>query len=193
LISKDIRNIGIFAHVDAGKTTLTENILFTCRCIRKLGRVDDGTAHTDNMDVERERGISVRAAAASVVWKGTRINIIDTPGHVDFSAEVERSIMALDGAVLVISAAEGVQSQTEIIFHALKEKKKYHKLKNGGLLSLEGEMADDLSSLVVDFAVAGLYKKRPLPESLRQRGKPERFEKILPVMHHSKLIDFLLL
>lgn len=123
LIKKNIRNIGIFAHVDAGKTTLTENILYVCGSIRKVGRVDQGTAHTDTMNVERERGISVKAAEASVNWKGTRINIIDTPGHVDFSAEVERSITALDGAILVISAVEGVQSQSEIIFKALKQTK----------------------------------------------------------------------
>jgi ribosomal protection tetracycline resistance protein len=121
LIEKNIRNIGIFAHVDAGKTTLTENILYKGGCIKQLGRVDDGTAHTDNMNVERQRGISVRAAAASVIWKDVRINIIDTPGHVDFSAEVERSLMVLDGAVLVISAMEGVQSQTEVIWNALRE------------------------------------------------------------------------
>lgn len=122
-IKKDIRNIGIFAHVDAGKTTLTENLLYRAGSIKKMGRVDDGTAHTDSMDVERERGISVQAAAASILWEGIRINIIDTPGHVDFSAEVERSLMALDGAVLVVSAMEGVQSQTEIIWRALEDMK----------------------------------------------------------------------
>jgi ribosomal protection tetracycline resistance protein len=120
-IKKEIRNIGIFAHVDAGKTTLTENLLYKSGSIKKMGRVDDGTAHTDSMDIERERGISVQAAAASIMWKDTRINIIDTPGHVDFSAEVERSLLALDGAVLVVSAMEGVQAQTEIIWQALQD------------------------------------------------------------------------
>ena len=120
-VKKNIRNIGIFAHVDAGKTTLTENLLFESGSIAKLGRVDDGTAHTDSMSVERERGISVKAAGASIQWKETQINIIDTPGHVDFTAEVERSLMVLDGAVLVVSAVEGVQSQTEIIWSALQE------------------------------------------------------------------------
>jgi ribosomal protection tetracycline resistance protein len=120
-IKKDIRNIGIFAHVDAGKTTLTENFLYISGSIKDMGRVDEGTAHTDSMEVERKRGISVSAAAASVLWKGIQINIIDTPGHVDFSAEVERSLMVLDGAILVISAVEGVQSQTEIIWNALGE------------------------------------------------------------------------
>ena len=122
-IKKDIRNIGIFAHVDAGKTTLTENLLYKTGSIKKMGRVDEGTAHTDSMEVERERGISVQAAAASIQWKNTRINIIDTPGHVDFSAEVERALLALDGAVLVVSAMEGVQSQTEIIWKALEDMK----------------------------------------------------------------------
>lgn len=119
-IKNEIRNIGIFAHVDAGKTTLTENLLYKAGSIKKMGRVDEGTAHTDSMDVERERGISVQAAAASIMWRNTRINIIDTPGHVDFSAEVERSLLALDGAVLVVSAMEGVQAQTEIIWQALQ-------------------------------------------------------------------------
>jgi ribosomal protection tetracycline resistance protein len=122
-VKKDIRNIGIFAHVDAGKTTLTENLLYKTGSIKKMGRVDEGTAHTDSMEVERERGISVQSAAASVIWKDTRINIIDTPGHVDFSAEVERALLALDGAVLVVSAMEGVQAQTEIIWKALEEMK----------------------------------------------------------------------
>ncbi|MDF2672025.1 MAG: GTP-binding protein, partial [Clostridiales bacterium] len=121
VLVKNIRNIGIFAHVDAGKTTLTENILYKCGNIKVMGRVDEGTAHTDSMEIERARGISVGAAEASVSWKGIQINIIDTPGHVDFSAEVERALMVLDGAVLVISAVEGVQSQTEVIWNALRE------------------------------------------------------------------------
>lgn len=120
---KDIRDIGIFAHVDAGKTTLTENLLYKSGCVKKIGRVDDGTAHTDSMEVERERGISVQAATASIMWRNVRINIIDTPGHVDFCAEVERALLALDGAILVVSAAEGVQSQTEIIWRALMDMK----------------------------------------------------------------------
>lgn len=120
-VIKNIRNIGIFAHVDAGKTTLTENILYKSGSVKVMGRVDEGTAHTDSMEVERERGISVKSAAVSVSWKGIQINIIDTPGHADFSAEVERSLMALDGAIIVISAVEGVQSQTEVIWNALRE------------------------------------------------------------------------
>jgi ribosomal protection tetracycline resistance protein len=123
IIKKDIRNIGIFAHVDAGKTTLTENLLYKAGSIKKIGKVDEGTAHTDSMEVERERGISVQSAAASILWKNTRINIIDTPGHVDFSAEVDRALLALDGAVLVVSAMEGVQAQTEIIWKALEDMK----------------------------------------------------------------------
>jgi ribosomal protection tetracycline resistance protein len=123
VIKKNVRNIGIFAHVDAGKTTLTENLLYKTGSIKKMGRVDEGTAHTDSMEVERARGISVQAASASVTWNSIKINIIDTPGHVDFSAEVERALLALDGAVLVISAIEGVQAQTEIIWQALEDMK----------------------------------------------------------------------
>lgn len=118
----NIRNIGIFAHVDAGKTTLTERILQHCDAIRTVGSVDEGTAHTDRMDIERRRGISVYSTCAPVTWKNCRINIIDTPGHIDFSAEVERSIWAMDCAVMLISAAEGIQPQTEALFAALKGK-----------------------------------------------------------------------
>lgn len=116
----NIRNIGILAHVDAGKTTVTERILHRCGSVKTAGSVDEGTAHTDTLSVERTRGISVKAAAASCVWKGVSITMLDTPGHADFAAEVERSIWALDGAVLVISAAEGVQAQTEIYYNALR-------------------------------------------------------------------------
>lgn len=116
----NIRNIGILAHVDAGKTTVTERILHLCGSVKAAGSVDEGTAHTDTLSVERARGISVKAAAAACVWKNTAITIVDTPGHADFAAEVERSLWALDGAVLVVSAAEGVQAQTEINYSALR-------------------------------------------------------------------------
>ena len=116
---KKMRNIGIFAHVDAGKTTLSEQILSHAGAIRSIGSVDSGTAHTDNLPVERRRGISVKATCVSFYYGEVQINLIDTPGHVDFSAEVERSMWALDGAVLVICAVEGVQPQTEILFEAM--------------------------------------------------------------------------
>lgn len=119
-LKNSLRNVGILAHVDAGKTTLTENMLFLSGKIRLAGSVDRGTAYTDYMDVERERGISVRSASTSFIWKGVQISIIDTPGHVDFSAEVERSLQVLDCAVLVISAVEGVQAQAEILWKALR-------------------------------------------------------------------------
>ena len=116
-----IRNIGIFAHVDAGKTTLSEQLLAAAGAIRATGSVDAGTAHTDTLPVERRRGISVKATCVSFPYRDVRINLIDTPGHVDFSAEVERSLWALDAAVLVVCAVEGVQPQTEALFQAMKE------------------------------------------------------------------------
>ncbi len=115
----DVRNIGVFAHVDAGKTSLTERMLSHCGAIRKEGSVDAGTAHTDNLDIERRRGISVRCACAPMQWKDTEIRLLDTPGHADFAAEIERAMWALDGAVVLVSAAEGVQPQTELICEAL--------------------------------------------------------------------------
>jgi len=116
-----IRNIGILAHVDAGKTTLTEHLLFESGAIRNLGSVDQGTSQTDSLDVERERGISVRAASTALEWKGVAVRIIDTPGHADFYPEVERALRVLDGAVLVVSSVEGVQLQTTTIWAALRE------------------------------------------------------------------------
>ncbi|AIQ34162.1 GTP-binding protein [Paenibacillus sp. FSL R5-0345] len=114
-------NVGIFAHVDAGKTTTTEHILYESGRIRALGSVDSGTALTDSMDVERQRGISVRAALASFTWEGVQINLVDTPGHVDFLSEVERSLRVMDCAVLILSAVEGVQAQSEMIWNALRK------------------------------------------------------------------------
>lgn len=116
-----IRNIGIFAHVDAGKTTTTEQMLYLSGKIRFLGSVDEGTAQTDHLDVERERGISVRAAVTRLTWNDTQFNLVDTPGHADFLSEVERSLRVMDGAVLIVSAVEGVQAQTEVIWQALMD------------------------------------------------------------------------
>jgi len=111
-----IRNIGIIAHIDAGKTTITEMILHHTGRTYKVGRVDDGTAEMDWMDQERERGITITAAATSCDWRGHRINIIDTPGHVDFTAEVERSLRVLDGGVVIFDGVAGVESQSEMVW-----------------------------------------------------------------------------
>jgi ribosomal protection tetracycline resistance protein len=113
-------NLGILAHVDAGKTTLTERLLFTTGAIDHIGSVDAGTTQTDSLDLERERGITIRSAVASFVVGDLAVNIVDTPGHPDFIAEVERVLSVLDGAVLVISAVEGVQPQTRILMRALQ-------------------------------------------------------------------------
>jgi ribosomal protection tetracycline resistance protein len=112
-------NLGILAHVDAGKTTLTERLLFTAGAIDRVGSVDAGTTQTDSLDLERERGITIRSAVASFLVGDLAVNLVDTPGHPDFIAEVERVLSVLDGAVLVVSAVEGVQPQTPLLFRAL--------------------------------------------------------------------------
>ena len=119
---QNIHNIAVLAHVDAGKTTITENLLFLGGATRKMGSVDSGSAITDSLQVEKERGISVRSACTSFMWKDTQINLIDTPGHVDFSAEVERVLRVLDAAILVVSAVEGVQAHTHTLYEALRER-----------------------------------------------------------------------
>src|SRR6188472_3990367 len=113
-------NLGILAHVDAGKTTLTERLLFTAGAIDRVGTVDAGTTQTDSLELERERGITIRSAVASFLVGDLAVNLVDTPGHPDFIAEVERVLGVLDGAVLVISAVEGVQPQTPLLFRALQ-------------------------------------------------------------------------
>ena len=113
---KDTRNIGIMAHIDAGKTTTTERILFYTGVNHKIGEVHEGAATMDYMEQEQERGITITSAATTAFWNGHRINIIDTPGHVDFTVEVERSLRVLDGSVAVFSAVDGVQPQSETVW-----------------------------------------------------------------------------
>ncbi len=110
------RNIGIMAHIDAGKTTTTERILFYTGKTHKIGEVHEGAATMDWMEQEQERGITITSAATTCFWKNNRINIIDTPGHVDFTVEVQRSLRVLDGAVTVLAAKGGVQPQTETVW-----------------------------------------------------------------------------
>src|SRR5512137_3071771 len=113
---EQMRNIGIMAHIDAGKTTVTERILYYTGRTYKIGEVHDGTAVMDWMEQEQERGITITSAATTCHWRDHRVNIIDTPGHVDFTAEVERSLRVLDGAVAVFDAVAGVQPQSETVW-----------------------------------------------------------------------------
>ncbi|MDY0316862.1 MAG: GTP-binding protein, partial [Acholeplasmatales bacterium] len=118
-----IRNIGIMAHIDAGKTTTTERILYHTHKIHKLGETHDGASQMDWMEQEQERGITITSAATTAYWKGYKLNIIDTPGHVDFTVEVSRSLRVLDGAITVLDAQAGVEPQTETVWRQATEYK----------------------------------------------------------------------
>src|SRR3982075_845783 len=120
---ENIRNIGIMAHIDAGKTTTTERILYYTGRTYKMGEVHEGAAVMDWMEQEQERGITITSAATTCEWKGHRINIIDTPGHVDFTVEVERSLRVLDGAIALFDSVAGVEPQSETVW---RQADKYH-------------------------------------------------------------------
>src|SRR6266540_4588782 len=113
-------NLGSLAHVDAGKTSLTERLLYTAGVIDEVGSVDDGSTQTDSLELERQRGLTIKSAVVSFAIGDIAVNLIDTPGHPDFIAEVERVLNVLDGAVLVVSAVEGVQAQTRVLMRTLQ-------------------------------------------------------------------------
>src|SRR6476659_3595199 len=136
---KTLRNIGIIAHIDAGKTTVTERMLFLSGAKHRVGEVDKGTTETDSDAEEQERGITIYAACVTFKWKDVTINLLDTPGHVDFTAEVERCLRVLDGAVVVFSAREGVEAQSETVW---RQADKYRVPRIAFINKLDREGAD---------------------------------------------------
>ena len=160
------RNIGIAAHIDAGKTTTTERILYYTGRLHRMGEVHDGNATMDWMEQERERGITITSAATACEWGDHRINIIDTPGHVDFTAEVERSLRVLDGAVAVFCAVGGVQPQTETVW---RQANKYHVPR---LVFVNGVYAGALSNLGELPAGVRVGRLAAALESDRRRLEP---------------------
>ncbi len=136
---QNLRNIGIIAHIDAGKTTVTERMLFLSGTKHRVGKVDSGTTTTDDDEEEQNRGITIYSACVTFDWKDIHINLLDTPGHVDFTAEVERSLRVLDGAVVVFSAREGVEAQSETVW---RQANKYNVPRMAFINKLDREGAD---------------------------------------------------
>ena len=157
---KDYRNIGIMAHIDAGKTTTTERILYYTGNTHKLGEVHDGGATTDWMVQEQERGITITSACVTVQWKNHRINVIDTPGHVDFTVEVERSLKVLDGSVAVFCARAGVQPQSEKVWSQA------NKYKVPRIAYINKMDRDDANFLRAVQTMRDRLKANPLPVQL---------------------------
>jgi len=149
-------NLGIVAHVDAGKTSLTERVLFETGVIDHVGGVDSGDTQTDTDDIERERGITIRSAVVAFALGDVDVNLVDTPGHADFIAEVERALRVLDGAVLVVSAVEGVQAQTRLLMRTLRAMRIptllfVNKIDRTG--ARLGGLADDIRAALTEKAV----------------------------------------
>jgi elongation factor G len=177
----DVRNIGIMAHIDAGKTTTTERILYYTGRSYKLGEVHDGTAVMDWMEQEQERGITITSAATTCYWKGKKINIIDTPGHVDFTIEVERSLRVLDGAIAVFCAVGGVEPQSETVW---RQADKYHIPR----IAFVNKM--DRNGANFERCVSMIAKRlgaNPLPIQLPV-GKESEFEGIIDLIEEKMLV-----
>jgi ribosomal protection tetracycline resistance protein len=188
-VPRGILNLGILAHVDAGKTTLTERLLYSAGVINEPGSVDEGTTQTDPLALERQRGITIKSAVVSFTIGGTVVNLIDTPGHPDFVAEVERALSVLDGAVLVISAVEGVQPQTRILWRALQRLRVptlifANKIdrRGAGYERLLGDIAERLTPAIIPMgSVRGLGTREAavLPDNAADPAARSRLAELL--------------
>src|SRR5918998_1141104 len=181
-----VRNLGILAHVDAGKTTLTERILFATGATYKRGEVHDGTTVTDFDPQERNRGITIFAAAVSCDWAGHRLNLIDTPGHVDFSDEVERSLRVLDGAVAVFDGVAGVEPQSESVWRQADR----HGVPRIAFVNKLDRAGADLDTAVA--SIRGALRECAVPEDLLQeaRQRRRRLEEAVAELHAGALEEF---
>ena len=173
--SERVRNIGIIAHIDAGKTTVTERILYYTGITYKIGEVDAGTAVMDWMEQERERGITICAAATNTSWKDYAISIVDTPGHVDFTVEVERSLRVLDGGVVVFDAVAGVQSQSETVW---RQADRYHIPRIGFINKMDRVGADFWNAVAM---IRERLNARPLPVQI-PIGSEDAFEGVIDLV-----------
>jgi ribosomal protection tetracycline resistance protein len=188
-VPRGILNLGILAHVDAGKTTLTERLLYSAGVIDQPGSVDEGTTQTDSLALERQRGITIKSAVVSFSVGGTTVNLIDTPGHPDFVAEVERALSVLDGAVLVVSAVEGVQPQTRILWRALQRLRVptlffVNKIdrRGAGYERLIGDIAERLTPAIIPMgSVSGLGTREAavIPEDAADPAARSRLAELL--------------
>ena len=167
---ENLRNIGIIAHIDAGKTTVTERMLFYAHFVHRVGQVDDGTTVTDYDPEEQERGITINSACVTFPWKEIELNLIDTPGHVDFTAEVERSLRVLDGGVVVFSAREGVEAQSETVW---RQADKYHVPRIAFVNKMDREGADFFGTVE---EIQKRLEARPLPLSLPVGSGPPHLD-----------------
>ena len=163
---ENLRNIGIIAHVDAGKTTTTERILFFSGSKHKVGDVDDGNTTTDFDPLEKAKGITINSAAVAIEWGDTQITIIDTPGHVDFTAEVERSLRVLDGAVGVFCAVGGVEVQSETVWYQANK----HRVPRIAYINKLDRMGADFFACIDQMK----DEARRHPGHLRPAGRPEQ-------------------
>ncbi len=175
-----MRNIGIMAHIDAGKTTTTERILFYSGKSHRIGEVDDGEAIMDWMEQEQERGITIQSAATTTYWRDHQINIIDTPGHVDFTAEVERSLRVLDGAIGIFCAVGGVEPQTETVWHQADR----YKVPCIGFVNKMDRIGADFSQVVADVRVK--LGVQPIPVQL-PIGREGSFEGVIDLLEQREL------
>ena len=169
------RNIGIMAHIDAGKTTTTERILFYTGMLHRMGEVHEGTTVMDWMEQERERGITITSAATTCFWKDTRINIIDTPGHVDFTIEVERSLRVLDGAIAVFDSVQGVEPQSETVW---RQADKYRVPRIAFMNKMDRIGADFYSSVQT---MVDRLKAKPIPVQI-PIGKESEFVGVVDLL-----------